>query len=487
LGVASSRSAGLLTRNYQATAREALRAAESDLAMARAAGASAEVMFDLETALRDATRATQNELAIRQQLGNISGEAIQDIMDLVEQEIQNARTQAEALLRSTPAASGAARTDQEITTELRAGEADRRRQAYETAATSSGINLTGLVNPGNDVARVFQVLARDATTLSQMENRYRETRRAVIDADLRAGRITVAQAQEHRRAIEDEIRARRRAIAQSAESRRERGPAAEEERSNAFALLGGSIITVGQLIANNLDVKSSAGTAALAAGLQSGSQTAGMGIALIGEIRNLRTSFRNMNNVIGRIGDSIASFAGRIAVAGTLVATLASGAKEAVNAYKLFSIELGKSRIDASLDRVRTELDKLSKTINKFDLTTINQELIRASNSFANTIELMQTRGLIQWANIFDAIRTYLPEWIANAFGGQMERDQFSELALILEKGGFAAYARASTGVDARRGEMGRVIPDIAREQAAMGKGISDSISEVLTERFKRG
>jgi TP901 family phage tail tape measure protein len=482
LGVSGSESARLLNRSYQATAAEARRAAEADFNMARAAGASAETLYDLQQAINNANRAAQAELDIQQRLGNITGQAIQDALDAVEGRIEALRQAEENVLRTTPGTSGSPRTEEEVQAELRAGAAVRSRTAYEDIATGGGlgtsIDLSTLNATGDDLARVLQNLTRDARTLEQMDQRYIQTRRATIDAELRAGRITQDQAQEQVRAINEEIRARRTAIEQAAASRGERGP--DEQRNfdrQASLALSFGVITVGNIIADSINAKSSAIEAGISGGIRGGSQAFSYTQAAIGELDNFTQNLRNTNS-------RFAGFASRLlrgAKAVQVVAILGQVALDAYNGVRQFYIELSKNKIEQALNGISEKFDKLNQDLTQVNLRqSIQSNLIDASRSADNLRTRTLDTASAGWINGLDVL--------FSSIQGNGASRQAAVRSQVLEKEGTIEYFRTLFGgADTYEAKAGKMVGAQAQESSQSFQPIAEGINQLIQARIKSG
>jgi hypothetical protein len=489
LGVNGSRSAALLNRSYQATAAEAERAAQADLAAARAAGAAADVIFDLETAVQQATTATQNEIAIRQQLGDISGAAIQDALGLVQQQVDRARAAAEATLRTTPSATtGVARTEEEVQAELRAGENDRRRQAYETVAfgggvTGTSIDLDALGADGDDLARVFQVLARDSRTLDQMNQRLTQTTRQQIEAALASGAIDEDTARVRREALEAEIYARRRAVEGVAAAEGATSPAAidgAERQANTMRNM--AIMTVGTLVADVLNTKSSATEAGIGGAIAGASQTYGATSQLIQEANNMATSLRETNPRMASFAGNITRVASRLQV----FAVVAEAARQAYNAVRNFAIELEKRKVEMALEGLTEGFDKLSKDINQVDLRNqLQSKVIEAAQAAEKQRQRSQETASAGLVNGLDVLASNIQSYFD---GNNYASRQSAVRGQVLETEGIIPYLETliagQQGIENVRGQSSQIT---GRETAAIFKPVAENVNQVITSRIKAG
>ena len=483
LGVSGSESARLLGRGYQATAAEAARAAQSDLNMARAAGAGADVLFDLERAVQRATEAQDRQLALMQQLGDVSGDVIQDAIDVAEEQIRNLRQDAETLLRSSPSAGGTARTDEEVEDELRAGEADRRRAAYATAAGTVGVALGAANATGDDLANVLNNISRDARTLEQMNARLLENRKKELSSTAAFKSASVTQQQRMLREVErlanEEIRVRSRSIQQAAEARGETGPNDNPDR-NMTRMASFAVITVGSMIATNLNVKSSATNAGIAAGIQSGSSTLGTGLGFANEIAGVADTVRNFGGSLGSVGSKLLRFGSNVTFGIAAVAAVVDAFNSYQNAVEQFYIDLAKQRLDASLSGFQEELDRVTNNVKKLPFDDLNSKIESAGERYVQLLDRLGSQTTASWSNLLDRLR--------NALGiTNIDPRTLSKESRIRELAGSSAADRAAASPAALAVEYEAIIPQLAQEQAALGKAQAEAALGLLRSRIQRG
>ena len=489
LGVSSSRSAALLNRGYQATAAEAQRAYQADLVMARAAGASADVIYDLERALQRTQREAQAEVRIRQELANVSGTTLQQTLAAVDEELQRLTASAEAAARAT-----GTMTDEEIEADLRANAGARRSQAFENVNTGGaltgvggGIDLVGIGATGEDLERTIQALMRDADTLDQMNREYIRQRREAIAAEARAAgdharaaRIRAGAEDQVEDILREEVNARRAAIRDTATVSGSRDTGTQPRDRNRSLLMAGGIITAGTLISQQLDTKSSAATAGTAAGLQSASQSLGVGIAVVGQLNDFARDLEETNTRLSRFGAGLARIGSTVATAGTAIFTIVSAVKDTVNAMNDFKLEVEKQKLEFAMKGVEQELDILRKSIRGVDFTRLNTQLENASKAYARTLNLLNNRTTVTFTNFLDWMYTLMNRDPAATEGLNKRSD-------ILRLGGTAAYYRSRQDETNLKTEFERIIPQLAQEQAAMGKVLADSLLESFKMRASKG
>jgi TP901 family phage tail tape measure protein len=492
LGVTSTQSAQLLNRGYQATAAEARRATEADLAMARAVGASADVLFDLEEAAREANRATQAEINIRQRLGDISGGAIQDAITAIEDATRNARETERTNLQTTTIADASApggtrlRTEEEVTRDLRAGEATRREAAINNVAFGGGlgtsIDLSALGATGEDLSRIFQSLSRDSSTLREMDARYLQVRRQSIDAELAAGRITVEEANRQRSAIEDEIRARRSAIEQSAQSSGARGPNDRQQMDSQQSTMRNlAIITVGSIIADNISAKTSAMGAGISGAVRGASQSYGITSQLTTELDNVARATANSGSRFTRNLGGLAGKVGGFIKATQWVVVLGQAAVEAYNAIRTYAIELEKNKIEQALDGIADQFDKLSRDLSNINLRNqIQTDIIDAARAAERLRQKNLDTSVAGLINGFDLL--------FSSMQGAGASRQSAVRGQVLEKEGIIEYLKLAFGnADAFEGKAAGYARTQGAESAQAFKPVADNVNQLITARIKGG
>jgi TP901 family phage tail tape measure protein len=490
LGVASSRSGQLLRRGYQATAAEAERAYNADILMARAAGASATVLYDLQRALQQSQQEARNEVRIRQQLGNVNGRQIQEALSMVDEELERLTVTA----RAAATAAGTL-TDEEVEAEVRAGAGARRTQAFENVNASGvltgvggGVDLAGIGATGDDLERTMMALMRDADTLEQMNQEYIRQRRQAMAEEARlsgdtarAARIRAGLERDVEQVISAEVRARRQAVEEAARSAGSRDTGTRDRNGgNRGLLMAGGIITIGSLIGQQMDTKSSAGQAAGAAGLQTASQSAGVAIGVISQLGDFEQHLRDAGTAAGDMGANAVAAARRLLTIGSVIFTTVSVIKDMTNAMNEFKLEVEAKKLEFAMKGVEQEFEILRKDVKALDFTRLNNKLEAASTAFANQINLLSTRTLYTFTNLLDALDTFT----GNGVGGEEGLRQRSDIQRL---GGNRAYYRASNSVEDTSVEFNKIIPQLAQEQAAMGRALADSLLESFRERAKRG
>lgn len=493
LGVVSSRSSQLLSRGYQATAAEAQRAYEADLVMARAAGASADVLYDLEQALIRTRREADAEVAVMQSLANMSGIELQDTLSEVETELRNLTEAARN------AATAAGLTGEELETEVRAGAGDRRRQAFENVASSgtgalralgggTGLDLAAIGATGDDLSRVINNLMRDTRTLEEMNLRYIQNRReevaqtALSAGDIaRAARIRAGAERDVEDTIQREVRARTTAVEQNARSSGARGPDERRafDRQNSMMLSFG-VMTVGNIIADTINAKSSAVEAGLAGGIRGGTQAFAYSNQIAGELTNFADGLSRTGNRFAGLANNIARFAGRVQI----FAVLGEAAIQAYNGIRQFSIELEKNRVEQALSGLTEQFDKLNKDLNQLDLrNAIQSNIIDASRSSERLRSQTLDTASAGWINGIDVFVSALQNSETNNTNRRAAlRSQ------VLEQEGIMEYLKTSFGgADTFAAKAAKYSGQQAVESSQAFKPVADNINQLISARIRGG
>ena len=493
LGVASSRSSQLLSRGYQATAAEAQRAYEADLVMARAAGASADVLYDLEQALIRTRQEADAEVAVMQSLANMSGIELQDALSETETELRNLTEAARN------AATAAGLTGEELETEVRAGAGDRRRQAFENVASSgtgalralgggTGLDLAAIGATGDDLSRVINNLMRDAETLEQMNMRYIQNRREEVAQAAtaagniaRAARIRAGAERDVEETIQREIRARTTAVEQNARSSGARGPDEGRafDRQNSMMLSFG-VMTVGNIIADTINAKSSAVEAGLAGGIRGGTQAFAYSNQIAGELTNFADGLSRTGNRFAGLASNIARFAGRVQI----FAVLGEAAIQAYNGIRQFSIELEKNRVEQALSGLTEQFDKLNKDLNQLDLrNAIQSNIIDASRSSERLRSQTLDTASAGWINGIDVFVSSLQNSETNNTNRRAAlRSQ------VLEQEGIMEYLKTSFGdADTFAAKAAKYSGQQAVESSQAFKPVADNINQLISARIRGG
>ena len=481
LGVSSSKSAQLLNRGYQATAAEATRAYQADLLMAKAAGASADVLYDLETALEQTKKQAEAEVKIRTELGDIDGGELQDILSGVEDRIRSLTETARAGAQSRGL------SDEEAEKEVREGSASRRAQAFEEAASNRGTDLGALGATGNDLERVINNLARDARTLEQMNRQYAATRRVTLEQEAAAARAAGKRAlteQEMEQTIKDEIQARRNAIQEVADSNQSRGPNDREKMDRQNSMLRSfAVMTVGNIIANNISTKSNSASAGVSGAVRGGTEAYSMTNQVINEMENLASTLTSAGGRAAQFGNLLSKglkFAPYIQA----VAVLGQAAIDAHNAMRQFTIDLEKSKIERALDGLGDKFEKLNKDLNQLNLLDeIKTNLIDASQSADRLRSATLDTATVGWINSLDVLVTSLTD----AGDGALTR-QSALRSQVLEKDGILEYFKINKGdSDAYNRAAGKFAGEQATESSASFKPIADGINQLIQARARAG
>jgi TP901 family phage tail tape measure protein len=487
LGVVSSRSSQLLSRGYQATAAEAQRAYEADLVMARAAGASADVLYDLEQALIRTRQEADAEVAVMRELADVSGIALQDTLSGAEAEL-NRLTEA---ARNAAAATGL--TGEELETEVRAGAGDRRRQAFENVAAGGGLtgtslDLSSIGANGADLERIINNLMRDAETLEQMNARYIQNRREEISQAAiaagniaRAARIRAGSERDVEETIQREIRARTTAVEQNARSTGARGPdeAREFNRQNNM-LASFAVMTVGNIIADTINAKSSATEAGIAGGIRGGTQAFAYANQISGELTNFADGLSRTGNRFAGLASNIARFAGKVQI----FAVLGEAAIQAYNGIRQFGIELEKNRVEQALSGLTEQFDKLNKDLNQLDLrNAIQSNIIDASRSSERLRSQTLDTASAGWINGIDVFVSSLQNSETNNTNRRAAlRSQ------VLEKEGIMEYLKTSFGdADTYASKAAKYSGQQALESSQSFKPVADNINQLISARIRGG
>jgi TP901 family phage tail tape measure protein len=481
LGVSSSKSAQLLNRGYQATAAEATKAYEADLLMAKAAGASADVLYDLETALDKTKKQAEAEVNIRTELGDIDGGDLQNILSDVEDRIRSLTETARAGAQSRGL------SDEEAEKEVREGSASRRAQAFEEAASNRGTDLGALGATGNDLERVINNLTRDAKTLEQMNRQYAANRRVVLEQEAAAARAAGTLAlttQEIEQTIKDEIQARKNAIQEVADSNQSRGPNDREkmDRQNSM-LLSFGVMTVGNIIANNISTKSDMASAGLSGAIRGGTEAFSMTNQVKNELDNFASMLISSGGTAAQFGNLLSTGL-KFAPAIQAIAVLGQAAIDAHNAMRQFTIDLEKSKIERALDGIADKFEKLNKDLNQLNLRDeIKTNLIDASRSADRLRSATIDTATVGWVNAIDVLVTSFED----AGDGRLKR-QSALRSQVLEQDGILEYLKINSGdTDAYNRASSKFAGQQATESSASFKPIADGINQLIQARARAG
>ena len=481
LGVSSSKSAQLLNRGYQATAAEATRAYEADLLMAKAAGASADILYDLETALAKTKKQAEAEVAIRKDLGNVGGADLQNALTDIEDRIKSLTDTARAGAQSRGL------SDEDVEKEVRAGASSRRNQAYEEVASSKGTDLAALGASGEDLERVINNLMRDSKTLEQMNRQYAVNRRAALEQEAAAARAAGNRAmteKEMEQTIKDEIQARKNAIQEVADTNKSRGPNDREkmDRQNSM-LLSFGVMTVGNIIANNISTKSDMTSAGISGAVRGGTEAFSMTNQVKNELDNFAGMLTSAGGRAAKFGNLLSKGL-KFAPAIQAIAVFGQAAIDAHNAMRQFTIDLQKSKIERALDGLGDKFEKLNKDLNQLNLRNeIKTNLIDASRSADKLRSATIDTATVGWVNAIDVLVTSLTD----SGDGRLKR-QSALKSQVLEKDGIMEYLRINSGdTDAYNRASTKYSGEQASESSASFKPIADGINQLIQARARAG
>ena len=466
LGITASNSSRTLEDARDASATSAQRALEADYELARAGGASADVLLALRGEIDKNATSQQEELQIRRaiQEQDIGGEQIQAMLNEVEKSFASTMDN----IKSQLMASGMSEDD--ANTEVANRATGERARLLGDAASAEGLDLSGVPGKADHLERTINSLMRDTDVLVEMNAKYRQDRRQELMA---AGE----NAAEIDRIIDKEITARKNSVNDQANAEGVRGPKDNRNRMSGL-MLGGMVIGAGSAVSNFLDPKASAVQAGAQAGIQGGTQTLGIGIGIVSELNQLQDSLQDVSGKLGVAARVGAKFAKGLALAGTGLFTIYTVTQSVFNAMQEFEENLLTDKIKMGVDAVSDEFDRFKDDLDKIDIAKLNAALVSATQSFERSINDIALKGRITFTNFFEYIQTLI---------GMVSEEEFGKISEIERLGGKGAAVRARQD-DLNLGvEFGRIIPQLAAEQAAAARVLSDSILQTLELRLKRG
>ena len=373
LGIQSSNSAALVEDGYQATYEAAVKAMETDLKKAKAVGANTK---DLEANIKALKKQGIQAQTVSKALSGATGSQLQGLQN-------------------------------------RLGKG----QNIRKAASKEGIGgLANLAKAGGaDLQAIEQYIAqasRDSKTLNSMDQRLIKEKGAHLKALGQSDKDIKA-------ALDEEIKIRRQAVTQNASSQGARGPG--DFGKNISRMTSNLGIGIGLLtsVAGNLGTATSAGGAAVGAGVSGAGMTFGAG--------GIATSF--VTDLLPT--DQLKAFGGAIGLGVSAVAALGQGLIDASNAARQFKIDAAFKKSEKAMEDVASAFSELDKDLKDVNIqNTIEQKLIEAGESLAKGLEIQNETAKMFWTNAIDVISS----------GG----DQASvERSQILESKGFFAYMRA--------------------------------------------
>ena len=239
-------------------------------------------------------------------------------------------------------------------------------------------------------------------------------------------------------------------------------------------------ITVGSMIANNLNVQSSATNAGMAAGIQSGSSTLGTGLGFANEIAGFADTVENFGGRLGSVGSKLLRFGSALTTGVTIVGAVVDAFNSYQNAVEQFYIDLAKKRLDASLSGFQEELDRVTNNVKNLPFDALNAKIESAGERYVQLLDRLGSQTTASWSNLLDRL--------GNALGiTNIDPRTLSKESRIRELGGDAAARRASLGPGALAIEYEAIIPQLAQEQAALGKAQAEAALGLLRSRLQRG
>ena len=146
-----------------------------------------------------------------------------------------------------------------------------------------------------------------------------------------------------------------------------------------------------------------------------------------------------------------------------------------------FDIDLQKQKLEFSMKGVEQEFERLRKAANNIGFDRLNSALESASKAFASALDRVSKQSTITFTNLLDYIYTSMP------YFGTGKTEKFDKRSEIERLGGRKAYYASRSDDRALADEYKKIIPQLAQEQAALGKALSDSILESFKERAYKG
>jgi len=466
LGVRSSDSANILRRGGQISVEAATRAYEADILRLRVAGAPIQTVIEAETRLRDIRNQATQQVRAQQQLANVRGGTLENVdyaaRNNIQRMVERART------------SGV---------DLNADQMGRIENLAYTRASRGRIDpaaMTGL--SGADLRQFITTAMGDPRTFEQMNRAFETRRRAELTRQLTAeGRFGGDRnriLEEARRMAQQEARIRRDTLN---ETRGASGPGRTGIGSQAMMTGAFGIQMFGGILAQGIDRKSSAESAGLAAGLETATTGLGTGLMLYSQLDEMSKGLSNVNTTLGRFGSGLTRVAARLTALGAAAFTIVSTVKDVVNAMNQFDIDLQKQKLEFSMKGVEQEFERLRKAANNIGFDRLNSALESASKAFASALDRVSKQSTITFTNLLDYIYTSMP------YFGTGDTEGFDKRSEIERIGGRKAYYASRSDERSLADEYKKIIPQLAQEQAALGKALSDSLLESFKERAYKG
>ena len=466
LGVRSSDSANILRRGGQISVDASTRAYQADILRLRLAGAPIQTIIDAETRLRDIRNQATQQVRAQQQLANVRGGTLENVdyaaRNNIQRMVERART------------SGV---------DLNADQMGRIENLAYTRAARGRIDpaaMTGLT--GTDLRQFISTAMGDPRTFEQMNRAFETRRRAELTRQLTAeGRFGGDRnriLEEARRMAQQEARIRRDTLN---ETRGASGPGRTGIGSQAMMTGAFGIQMFGGILAQGIDRKSSAESAGLAAGLETATTGLGTGLMLYSQLDEMSKGLSNVNTTLGRFGSGLTRVAARLTAFGAAAFTIVSTIKDVVNAMNQFDIDLQKQKLEFSMKGVEQEFERLRKAANNIGFDRLNSALESASKAFASALDRVSKQSTITFTNLLDYIYTSMP------YFGTGDTEGFDKRSEIERLGGKKAYYASRSDERSLADEYKKIIPQLAQEQAALGKALSDSLLESFKERAYKG
>jgi hypothetical protein len=322
----------------------------------------------------------------------------------------------------------------------------------------------------------------DPRTFEQMNRAFETRRRAELTRQLTAeGRFGGDRnriLEEARRMAQQEARIRRDTLN---ETRGASGPGRTGIGSQAMMTGAFGIQMFGGILAQGIDRKSSAESAGLAAGLETATTGLGTGLMLYSQLDEMSKGLSNVNTTLGRFGSGLTRVAARLTALGAAAFTIVSTIKDVVNAMNQFDIDLQKQKLEFSMKGVEQEFERLRKAANNIGFDRLNSALESASKAFASALDRVSKQSTITFTNLLDYIYTSMP------YFGTGDTEGFDKRSEIERLGGKKAYYASRSDERSLADEYKKIIPQLAQEQAALGKALSDSLLESFKERAYKG
>jgi TP901 family phage tail tape measure protein len=457
LGAASSASADILRRGGRISVESANAAYEADILRMRVAGAPMDAVIQAETRLANMRRQAQTQVAAQRQLAGVGGAQLERVDTTAQQNIQRMIQRAQN--------SG-----------VDLNEAQRARiedLGYRRAAQAGGLSAAQTAGlSGNDIRQFINSAMGDPRTFEQMNRQFEARRRAELNnqyiAENRFGGDRRRILQQASRDAAEEARIRRQTLNQTRGAAGPGGTRGQRMQQGMFAA-SFALPMLAQMLAGDPSRATSAGGAAMSAGIQGGANALALGTMLSSLVPP----------GLPQVFVGVATAAGAVA----------QGFIDARNATIEFEKNMSAKKVEFAIaDTVRL-FDKLSKDIKNIDVqNAIGDKLVEAAKAAERSIEIQSNTARAFWINMIDAF----------ASNGR----EAAQRAQILEKYGTTAYLSTTTigqsfmggsGTAQQRAERRRsnfameMAPEQAREISRQFSEIADSSNKLLEEKIRSG